>query len=78
MRYSHIAYYISGSLQLKEGKESVRGGNCGHGCQNEYKPGLPSAAFFYCIYVFSDVIGTCMQNFKNIERKKKQAFFICD
>ena len=33
-----------------------------------------AAVFFYFIYINLDVIGTCMQFFKNIEGKKTQNF----
>ena len=46
------------------------------GCQNAYKSGLPFAAIFFdFIYINWNVIGTCMQNFKKIDRKKKLSFF---
>ena len=41
--------------------------------------GLPSAADFLTLYIYIyillDTIGTCMQNFMNIDRQKNQAFF---
>ena len=43
--------------------------------QNAYNSGLQFGAFFYFIYVKLDVIHTCVQIFKKIDRKKR-TFFI--
>ena len=53
---------------------SARGGTSDQGCQIGYKSGLPSVAFFYFIYIELNVIGTCMQIFKKIDRKKTNFF----
>ena len=51
-------------------------GGSGQGCQNAYKSRLPSVAiFFYFIYVILDVIATCIQNFKKVDRKKPTKLF---
>ena len=39
-------------------------------------PGSSRRNFFDFIYIIMDVIGTCIQNFKKIDRQKNQAFFI--
>ena len=39
-------------------------------------PRTSRGIFFHLIYAFIYVIGTCMQNFKNIDRKNNHTFFI--
>ena len=41
-----------------------------------WRPHTSRGGFFDLIYVIIDAIGTCMQNFIEIDRQKNQAFFI--
>ena len=41
-----------------------------------WRPPTSRGGFFDIIYLIIDAIGTCMQNFIEIDRQKNQAFFI--